>query len=59
MIGALSSGLMSFRQPDMPTTLTEMPDSRLGTTATIEPQKKDSGGYESRLAGGASRDKSG
>jgi hypothetical protein len=40
MISALSSGLMSFRQPDMPTTLTEMPDSRLGTTATIEPQRK-------------------
>ena len=40
MIGALSSGLTSFRQPDMPTTLTEMPDSKLGTTATIEPQRK-------------------
>jgi hypothetical protein len=40
MIGALSSGLMSFRQPDMPTTLTEMPDSKLGTTATIEPQRE-------------------
>ena len=40
MIGALSSGLMLSRQADMPTALTEIPDSRIGTSATIEPQRR-------------------
>jgi hypothetical protein len=39
MIGALSSGLMSSRQTGVSTPQMEMPDFKLRTIATIEPQK--------------------
>jgi hypothetical protein len=39
MISALSSGLISSRQTGMSVPLTEMPDFKLRTIATIEPQK--------------------
>ena len=39
MISALSSGLISSRQTDMPAPLTETPDFKLRAIAPIEPQK--------------------